>query len=76
MPQLDSERARFGHAELGAFVADEAVARASPRSRGRRALRPWLLWAVLLVGVAGLGALVWRLARAGPAKGPAPSPPA
>ena len=30
------------------------------------AWRPWLLWAVLVAGVGGLGFMVWRLARAGP----------
>jgi hypothetical protein len=40
-------------------------------------LRPWLLWAVLITGVIGLGALVWRLARSGPAQPPVPpGPPA
>ena len=76
VPQLDSERARFGRATLGAFTVDEAAERAAEQASRQARLRPWLLWAVLIVGVAGLGALVWRLARAGPAKGPAPSPPA
>lgn len=74
--QLDSERARFGRATLGAFTVDEAAERVAEQASRQARLRPWLLWAVLIVGVAGLGALVWRLARAGPAKGPAPSPPA
>ena len=70
VPQLESERPRFGHGELGAFVADEAVARAVAAESRQARLRPWLLWAVLLAGVAGLGALVWRLARAGPVQPP------
>jgi len=70
VPQLESERPRFGHAELGAFVADEAVARAVAAESRQARFRPWLLWAVLLAGVAGLGTLVWRLARSGPAQAP------
>jgi Protein of unknown function (DUF3999) len=72
VPHLDSERPRFGRAELGAFVADEAVARAVAAESRQARLRPWLLWGVLLLGVAGLGALVWRLARSRPM----PLPPA
>ena len=75
VPQLDSERARFGHATLGAFAVDEAAAQAAEDAARRARLRPWLLWAVLIAGVAGLGALVWRLARSGPATAAAPSPP-
>jgi hypothetical protein len=75
VPQLDSERARFGRATLGAFTVDEAAARVAEQASRQARLRPWLLWSVLIVGVAGLGALVWRLARSGPAKGPTPSPP-
>ena len=75
VPQLDSERARFGRAALGEFAADPAAARAVEEASRQARLRPWLLWAVLIVGVAGLGALVWRLARSGPAQPPAPMPP-
>ncbi|MEO8836497.1 MAG: DUF3999 family protein [Caldimonas sp.] len=64
VPQLDAERARFGRATLGAFVADENVVRAGEASARQARLRPWLLWGVLLVGVGGLATLVWRLARA------------
>jgi hypothetical protein len=71
VPQLESERPRFGHGELGAFVADEAVARAVAAESRQARFRPWLLWAVLLAGVAGLGTLVWRLARSAPAVPPA-----
>ena len=67
VPQLDSERARFGRATLGAFAVDEAAAQAAEQAARQARLRPWLLWGVLIVGVAGLGALVWRLARSGPA---------
>ncbi len=72
VPQLDTERARFGRAELGAFSADASVERAAERAQEKERWRPVLLWAVLIAGVAGLGALVWRLARAGPAAPPPP----
>lgn len=63
MPVLDDERARFGRASLGEWREVEAVARQAEAAQRRAALRPWLLWAVLLAGVAGLGFMVWRLAR-------------
>ena len=72
VPQLESERSHFGQGEVGAFVADEAVVRAAAAESRQAQLRPWLLWAVLIAGVAGLGALVWRLARSSAA----PLPPA
>jgi hypothetical protein len=75
VPQLDSERARFGRATLGEFTVDEAAVRVAEEASRQARLRPWLLWGVLLVGVAGLGALVWRLARSGPTPDPTPSPP-
>jgi Protein of unknown function (DUF3999) len=71
VPALDAERQRFGQATLGAWQESETALR-QLRSRERlAALRPWLLWAVLLAGVAGLGFMVWRLAR-----GARPQPPA
>jgi hypothetical protein len=70
VPQLDSERARFGQASLGEFRVDTAAEQAAVDAARLARLRPWLLWAVLLVGVVGLAALVWRLARAGPAPQP------
>jgi hypothetical protein len=70
VPQLDAERARFGRAELGAFSADATVERAAERAEQQARWRPALLWGVLLLGVAGLGTLVWRLARSGPAAPP------
>jgi len=73
VPQLDSERARFGRASLGDFAVDADAAHAANDAARLARLRPWLLWAVLVVGVAVLGALVWRLARSGPPP-PAPSP--
>ncbi len=71
VPQLDQERARLGQAELGAFAEETAVAQQAASAERQAALRPWLLWAVLLVGVAGLGFMVWRLATARP---PTPGP--
>jgi di/tricarboxylate transporter len=40
-----------------------AVARRDEAKQREAALRPWLLWAVLVAGVAGLALMVWRLAR-------------
>ena len=65
VPRLDDERARLGHATLGDFAEVAAVAQQADKAAQQARLRPWLLWAVLIVGVLGLGALVWRLARAG-----------
>jgi Protein of unknown function (DUF3999) len=63
VPALEAERPRFGQAALGAWSESDTALR-QLRSRERlAALRPWLLWAVLLAGVAGLGFMVWRLAR-------------
>jgi len=70
VPQLESERARFGRATLGEFEVDTAAERAAQNAARQARLRPWLLWSVLLVGVVLLGALVWRLARTGPAARP------
>ena len=63
VPQLEAERPRLGRAELGAWTEVAAVAQAASAAARQAALRPWLLWAVLLAGVAGLGWMVWRLAR-------------
>ena len=63
VPDLAAERARFGRASLGLWAeVPEAAERARSAAR-REALRPWLLWGVLLVGVALLGSMAWRLAR-------------
>ncbi|MEO8921566.1 MAG: DUF3999 family protein [Caldimonas sp.] len=67
VPQLDQERQRFGRADIGVFSEDADAARAAERGERIARLRPWLLWSVLLAGVAGLGLLVWRLARTGAA---------
>lgn len=66
VPALDTERERFGHATLGAWTEVEAVARAERAQEQRAALRPWLLWSVLVGGVAALAFMVWRLARGAP----------
>lgn len=66
VPALEGERARFGEAALGAWEDDPVVARAMDAAAQRAAWRPWVLWAVLLAGVAVLGAMVWRLQRSGP----------
>ncbi len=63
VPQLDEERPRFGRAELGAWSEDAGVAAQASAAARQAALRPWLLWGVLLAGVSGLGFMVWRLAR-------------
>lgn len=68
VPMLEVERARFGQASLGPWSEEAAVAGRLEAERFRAQWRPWLLWTVLVVGVAGLGFMVWRLAR--------PSPPA
>jgi hypothetical protein len=69
VPALDDERARFGRATLGAWTEVAAVARAEEQQQRVAALRPWLLWSVLLIGVAALGWMVWRLARERPSSG-------
>jgi Protein of unknown function (DUF3999) len=63
VPSADKERERFGSATLGPWNEIAAVARAEQARQQRAALRPWLLWSVLLAGVAVLGFMVWRLAK-------------
>jgi hypothetical protein len=63
VPSLEDERLRFGRASLGEWRENEAAARQAESARRMARLRPWLLWAVLVAGVAGLGWMVWRLAR-------------
>lgn len=64
VPTLEDERARFGRAELGPWAEDAAAAQADDQRQRQAALRPWMLWAVLLAGVIGLAAMVWRLLQA------------
>jgi hypothetical protein len=77
--ERDSERARarLGRATLGAFAEVSQAAEQARRAEQRAALRPWLLWSVLVAGVLALGLAVWRLARGGarPAPPAAPSAP-
>ncbi len=70
VPRLEDERSRFGRATLGAFSEDAEVARAAEQAERKARLRPWLLWSVLLGGVAALAALVWRLAQGGAVAAP------
>jgi hypothetical protein len=63
VPALADERARFGEASLGEWSEVEEVVRREQARQRVAAMRPWLLWAVLLAGVAGLGFMVWRLVR-------------
>lgn len=63
VPQWNEEASRLGRAQLGAWTEVTAVAQQAAAAQRQAALRPWLLWAVLLAGVAALGAMVWKLAR-------------
>lgn len=63
VPAFEDERARFGQATLDEWSEIAAVVRQAEAEKRQAELRPWLLWAVLLAGVAGLGFMVWRLAR-------------
>jgi hypothetical protein len=63
VPALDEERPRMGRAALGPWAENEAQAREEAWRQHWTTWRPALLWAVLLLGVAGLGGMVWRLAR-------------
>ena len=70
VPSLADERARFGRASLGAWSEVTEAMRQAEAEQRRAALRPWALWAVLGLGVAGLAVMVWRLARGGAARPP------
>ena len=63
VPALDEERARFGRATLGEWREVAEVAQKAEADQRKAALRPWLLWSVLLLGVAALGFMVLKLAR-------------
>ncbi len=75
VPQLDQERPRLGRAQLGAWAEVAAVAQEAAAAELKAALRPWLLWAVLLAGVLLLAAMVWKLARGGAVKADAGAAP-
>lgn len=66
VPRLDEERSRFGRAALGEWRESAEVARDMDRRDAWARTRPWLLWAVLLAGVAALALMVWRLAHGRP----------
>ena len=67
VPTLDQERKRFGKAVLGDWSERAEAAQAAQIQQRQDALRPWLLWTVLLAGIGALGFMVWRLQRpAGP----------
>lgn len=64
VPEADKERVRFGVARLGTFAELPEAAQQDKTDARNAALRPWLLWGVLLAGVVLLAVMVWRLARA------------
>ena len=66
VPALADERSRFGAAILGDWTEIAAAARREDAKQREAALRPWLLWAVLVGGVAVLAFMVWRLTRSAP----------
>lgn len=63
VPDLARERASFGAATLGPFGIDRDAAARHERELRAQQRRPLVLWGVLVLGVALLGAMVWRLAR-------------
>ncbi|MCI4430922.1 MAG: DUF3999 family protein [Burkholderiales bacterium] len=63
VPALEDERPGFGRATLGDWVEVPEIARQAEAEQRMARMRPWLLWAVLLGGIAALGWMVWRLAR-------------
>lgn len=69
VPSLADERARFGAATVGDWTEIAAAARRDDAKQREAALRPWLLWAVLIGGVAVLGFMVWRLTRSASREG-------
>jgi hypothetical protein len=66
VPDVARERERFGSATLGAWSEIASAAQRARDERRRAALRPWLLWGVLVAGVAVLGVMAWRLVRPSP----------
>lgn len=65
VPDLGRERERFGRASIGPWSEVQAAVDQAQSRATRAALRPWLLWAVLIAGVAGLAWMVWRMVRGG-----------
>jgi hypothetical protein len=66
VPSLADERSRFGSAAVGDWSEIAAAAKRDDAKQREAALRPWLLWAVLIGGVAVLAFMVWRLTRGTP----------
>jgi hypothetical protein len=66
VPVWRDERQRLGRASVGAWGEDAAAARAAESSSRWARVRGVLLWSVLLVGVAMLGTMVWRLTKLPP----------
>jgi hypothetical protein len=66
VPSLADERTRFGAAAIGDWTEVAAAAKRDDAKQREAALRPWLLWAVLIGGVAVLAFMVWRLTRSAP----------
>ncbi|MEO7336483.1 MAG: DUF3999 family protein [Caldimonas sp.] len=71
VPAIDEERPRFGEAALGPWSEVTEVAQRAESERRTAQWRPWALWSVLIAGVAGLGFMVWRLARGAALPAPA-----
>jgi hypothetical protein len=65
VPDLERERPRFGTARLGAWRENPQAARQADAEARATTQRRLLLWSVLVIGVAALGYMVWRQARAG-----------
>lgn len=66
VPSLNEERERFGAGRLGEWGTSAAAEAKARAEQDRAAWRPVLLWGALLVAVAALAAMVWRLARGQP----------
>lgn len=64
VPDVARERARFGQASVGTWTEVREAAQRARAAEQLAAMRPWLLWGVLLAGVGALGWMVWRLAGA------------
>ncbi len=63
VPGLTQELPRLGRAQLGAWAEVAAVAAQADAAQRQAERRIWWLWSVLIAGVVGLGAMVWKLMR-------------